>query len=273
MGVYGNPAGSPYGQPYGSPGGVAQPGLAGPGFPYTALTPDVTMVPTTTNGPLPDRYGWIQRYEFGVMPFSPVKDGWDRFGEWAFDLGLKYVAPLYPIPAIFSFEQQYDLRLLTGPSSPPDTYARPIFRARSIGSAGTSSSKRPSPAPERRRRVQSVDRQRFSEELESRRVRLGRAGRISLHSVARGHVYLGGRLLGPPARTHPALGRNDLSPQSILAMGPDLPAGARELFICGMSSVSKPRSTRGSNTIRKPTKSTTPSSASETGWNSTIGEP
>ncbi len=67
-------------------------------------------------------HGWVQRYEFGVMPFSQVKDGADRFGEWAFDLGWKYVAPLYPIPATFSFEQQYDLRLLTGPSSAPGTY-------------------------------------------------------------------------------------------------------------------------------------------------------
>ncbi|HUE13101.1 MAG TPA: hypothetical protein VMR25_02950 [Planctomycetaceae bacterium] len=120
-GCGGNCGAAPYGMQYGSPGGMAQPGLAGQTLPYSALTPDVTMVPTTTNGPLPDRSGWVQRYEFGVMPFSQVKDGWDRFGEWDFDLGWKYVAPLYPMPAIFSFEQQYDLRLLTGPTSPPGT--------------------------------------------------------------------------------------------------------------------------------------------------------
>lgn len=119
MEVYGNPACGPCGTPFGSPGGLVQPGLAEPIFPYKSLTPDVTMAPTTVNGPLPDRSGWVQRYEFGVMPFEQVRDGWDRFGEWTFDLGWKYVAPLYPMPAIFSFEQQYDLRLLSGPSSPP----------------------------------------------------------------------------------------------------------------------------------------------------------
>ena len=111
----------PYGAPFGSPGALVQPGMMEPLFPYKALTPDVTMVPTTANGPLPDRYGWVQRYELGVFPFSEAKNGWDRLGEWAFDLGLKYTAPLYPVPAIFSFEQQYGLRLLTGPSSPPGT--------------------------------------------------------------------------------------------------------------------------------------------------------
>jgi hypothetical protein len=115
--------GPPGGPPMGMvpPGGIVAPGMQS-GFPYSAQTPDVTMVPTTTAGPLPERYGWVQRYEMGVMPFSQVKDGGDRFGEWAFDLGWKYVAPLYPIPATFSFEQQYDLRLLTGPSSAPGTY-------------------------------------------------------------------------------------------------------------------------------------------------------
>ncbi len=233
MGVYGNPAGSPYGMPYGSPGGLVPPGLAGPSFPYTALTPDVTMVPTTTNGPLPDRYGWIQRYEFGVMPFSPVKDGADRFGEWAFDLGLKYVAPLYPIPATFSFEQQYDLRLLTGPSSAPDTY--PANLPGSLNRIGWDFELKtavPGPLNVVAAFNPSIDSD-FQKSLNQRRVRLGWAGRISLHSVARAHVYLGGRLLGPPARTHPALGRNDLSSQSILAMGPDLPTGARERLSVG----------------------------------------
>jgi hypothetical protein len=114
--------GAPMGAPYGAPGGFVPPGMGQSIFPYSALTPDVTMVPTTTNGPLPDRAGWVQRYEMGVMPFTAVKDGADRFGEWAFDLGWKYVAPLSPSPITFSFEQQYDLRLLSGPSSAPGTY-------------------------------------------------------------------------------------------------------------------------------------------------------
>jgi hypothetical protein len=121
--AYGMPMGPPMGMPMGMvpPGGIVAPGMQS-GFPYSAQSPDVTMVPTTTSGALPDRYGWVQRYDMGVMPFSQVKDGGDRFGEWAFDLGWKYVTPLAPAPITFSFEQQYDLRLLSGPSAAPGTY-------------------------------------------------------------------------------------------------------------------------------------------------------
>ncbi len=106
---------APYGVP---PGGVVAPSCGNP-FTYPSLTPDVTMVPTTPQGPLPARPGWVQQYQFGGMPFASTKDGWGHFGEETFDLNWKYVAPLYPAPLIFSFTQQYDLRLLDGPSSPP----------------------------------------------------------------------------------------------------------------------------------------------------------
>jgi hypothetical protein len=121
---YGAPYGMPMGAPMGAPPypGAVPPGYGQPIFPYSAQTPDVTMAPTTVQGPLPDRGGWVSRYEMGVMPFSAVKDGGDRFGEWAVDLGWKWVAPLSPSPVRFSFEQQYDLRLLTGPSSPVGSY-------------------------------------------------------------------------------------------------------------------------------------------------------
>jgi hypothetical protein len=99
-------------------GGVVAPFVGGP-FSYPSLTPDVTMVPTTPQGPLPNRPGWVQQYQVGGMPFSEAKDGWGHFGETTFDLDWKYVAPLYPAPLIFSFAQQYDLRLIEGPSSPP----------------------------------------------------------------------------------------------------------------------------------------------------------
>jgi hypothetical protein len=98
------------------PGGVAGP-CAAP-LAYPSLTPDVTMVPTTASGPLPNRPGWMQMYELGGMPFSNAKDGWGHFSEQDFDLAWKYVTPLYPAPIIFSFTQQYDLRLYEGPSSP-----------------------------------------------------------------------------------------------------------------------------------------------------------
>ncbi len=116
---YGAPMGPGYPAPY---PGALPPGYGQPIFPYSAQTPDVTMAPTTVQGPLPDRGGWVSRYEMGVMPFSAVKDGGDRFGEWAFDLAWKYVAPLAPAPITFSFEQQYDLRLMSGPSSPVGSY-------------------------------------------------------------------------------------------------------------------------------------------------------
>ncbi len=116
---YVNPAPSPYGMPMVPPGGLVSPGMTQSIFPYKALTPDVTMAPTTPNGPLPDRFGWTQRYELGFLPFSDAKDNWGHFGEMEFDLGWKYITPLYPTAAIFSFTQQYDLRLWGGPSSPP----------------------------------------------------------------------------------------------------------------------------------------------------------
>lgn len=101
-----------------APAGGVVAGCAGNPFTYPSLTPDVTMVPTTPQGPLPSRPGWVQQYQIGGMPFSEAKDGWGHFAEMTFDLNWKYVAPLYPAPVIFSFAQQYDLRLLEGPSSP-----------------------------------------------------------------------------------------------------------------------------------------------------------
>jgi hypothetical protein len=106
--------GAPIGAP---PGGVV--GAAGAPLSCPSLTPDVTMVPTTASGPLPNRAGWVQQYEIGGMPFSSTNNGWGHFAEATFDLAWKYVTPLYPAPLIFSFTQQYDLRLLEGPSSPP----------------------------------------------------------------------------------------------------------------------------------------------------------
>lgn len=106
--------------PYGSPSGMMNPGMVQPQFPYTSLTPDVTMSPTTPNGPLPNRYNsWIQRYEVGDLPATRSgTDGYGRFGVFEFDAAWKYITPVYPYPAIFSFTQQYDLRLWNGPDAP-----------------------------------------------------------------------------------------------------------------------------------------------------------
>ena len=107
------------GSPYGAPAGGVIGCCGGGPFSIPSLTPDVTMVPTTPNGPLPNRPGWVQQYDFGGMPFSSAKDGWGHFAEATFDLAWKYVTPLSSAPLVFSFTQQYDLRLLEGPSSPP----------------------------------------------------------------------------------------------------------------------------------------------------------
>ena len=65
----------------GPPGGLMQPGMGEPVWPYSAHTPDVSMAPTTgeraPSGPL--RLG--PAYELGVFPFTQAKDGWDRMGE------------------------------------------------------------------------------------------------------------------------------------------------------------------------------------------------
>ncbi len=105
----------------GGPMAVPPGGMVGPncGLSIPSQTPDVTMVSTTPQGPLPNRAGCVQQYQFGGMPFSSTNNGWGHFGEETFDLSWKYVASLAPAPLIFSFTQQYDLRLLEGPSSPP----------------------------------------------------------------------------------------------------------------------------------------------------------
>jgi len=97
---------------------MMDPGCCNSIFPYKAMTPDVTMAPTTPNGPMPDRSGWIQRYEIGFLPWADAKDNWGHFSEFEFDLDWKYITPLFPVPAVFSFTQQYDLRLWSGPQSP-----------------------------------------------------------------------------------------------------------------------------------------------------------
>jgi hypothetical protein len=94
------------------------PGAGSPVFPYTALSPDVTMLPAPPSGPLPNQNGWINRYEIGLLPTSATKDGFGDFGVFEFDLAWKHVAPLDPFPARFSYTQQYDLRLWDGPQTP-----------------------------------------------------------------------------------------------------------------------------------------------------------
>ena len=74
--MWSNPGYAPPGYPspmMGGPMGVPPGGMVGPncGLSIPSQTPDVTMVPTTPQGPLPNRAGWVQQYQFGGMPFWP----------------------------------------------------------------------------------------------------------------------------------------------------------------------------------------------------------
>jgi hypothetical protein len=102
-----------------SPGGLVEPGLMEPIFPYTAQTPDVTMLPTTIGGPLPNRYGWVSLYDFGLLPASSSSDDFGDVTITEFNLDWKYTAPLFPSPFVFSYTQQYGLRLWDGPTTAP----------------------------------------------------------------------------------------------------------------------------------------------------------
>jgi hypothetical protein len=115
--AYGRPLVGPYGAAPIPPGGLVNPVGIEPIIPYKALTPDITMAPTTTNGPLPDRYGWTQRYDFSYLPTAATRENAGNFSDFEFDLAWKYIQPLYPYGLIFSFTQQYDLRLLNGPDT------------------------------------------------------------------------------------------------------------------------------------------------------------
>jgi hypothetical protein len=116
-------AGPPPAAPYAMPSpplasGLIQPGPGQFSYPYSAQSPDVTMVPAPVAGALPDRYGWVQLYQVGELPSSDTRDNWGHFQEFTFDLDWKYTAPLYPAPLIFSFTQQFGYRSLDGVQSP-----------------------------------------------------------------------------------------------------------------------------------------------------------
>ena len=144
--------GAPMGMPMGPPGISRAPrwewsrraassrrAMVSPIFPYSAVARRDDGSNHDRPGPLPDRYGWVQRYELGVMPFSPVKDGGDRFGEWAFDLGWKYVAPLAPGADHVLVRAAIRPAAVDRSVGPPRARIRPTCRAHSTASAGISS--------------------------------------------------------------------------------------------------------------------------------------
>jgi hypothetical protein len=68
------------------------------------------------NGPQPYKYGWTVRQEIGFLPKEPTEGNLGNFGVTEFDTELEYTTAL-PTGWIFSFTQQYDLRLWDGPLS------------------------------------------------------------------------------------------------------------------------------------------------------------
>jgi hypothetical protein len=82
------------------------------------------MVPAPIAGALPDRYGWVQMYQVGELPSSDTRNNWGSFQEFTFDLDWKYTAPLYPLPLVWAFQQQFGYRSLSGVQS-PDYLAQP----------------------------------------------------------------------------------------------------------------------------------------------------
>ena len=48
------------------------------------------MVPVPLQGPVPDRAGWTQFYDFGYLPLSLTRNDAGDFDEFEFDLAWKY---------------------------------------------------------------------------------------------------------------------------------------------------------------------------------------
>ena len=119
-------------QPVAPPGGLWPDGPPRFSYPYSALSPDVTMVPTPVAGAIPDRYGWVQLYQVGELPGSDTRDDWGHFQEFTLDLDWKYTARLPRTPLVFSFTQEFGYRSLSGVPSPPISAGRLCIRRRSI---------------------------------------------------------------------------------------------------------------------------------------------
>jgi hypothetical protein len=108
--------------PYGAPAPItADPWLGGGGMPYAAPSPMGPMGGYTygVNGPMPYRFGWTARYDFGYLPSvgtsSPNVGSMSIF---AADFEKEYVKQL-PSSWVFSIAPQYNLRLWDGPRGTP----------------------------------------------------------------------------------------------------------------------------------------------------------
>ena len=86
---------------------LTQPGFGMPAPSYFAFG---------ANGPQPYRFGWTTRQDVSFIPKEPTQGNLGNFGVTEFDTELEYTTPL-PTGWIFSFTQQYNLRLWDGPLS------------------------------------------------------------------------------------------------------------------------------------------------------------
>lgn len=84
------------------------------GAPYAGMGP--SHFAFGANGPQPYQFGWTVRQDAGLIPNEPTEGNLGRFGVTEFDTELEYTSAL-PTGAIFSFTQQYNLRLWEGPTS------------------------------------------------------------------------------------------------------------------------------------------------------------
>jgi hypothetical protein len=127
-GGYGAPAPGGYGAP--PPGGyvlppsggyspyqpaplTGDPFLGSPGYGYSPYSNHFAF---GANGPQPYRFGWTVRQEAGFIPKVSTEGNLGNFGVTEFDTELEYTTALPP-GWIFSFTQQYNLRLWEGPHS------------------------------------------------------------------------------------------------------------------------------------------------------------
>lgn len=93
---------------------LGSPGLAAPTRPYPGGSA-FGRIPSGC-GPQPYRWGWTARHVFGYIPKVETQGNLGNFGVGEIDYELQYTTAL-PYAWVFSFTQQYNLRLWDGPHS------------------------------------------------------------------------------------------------------------------------------------------------------------
>ena len=95
---------------------VQNPFLGQPGLPGTSFGQPLGQFAFGANGPQPYRFGWTVRQDVGWIPKTSAEGNLGDFGVTEFDTELEYTTAV-TYGWIFSFTQQYNLRLWDGPLS------------------------------------------------------------------------------------------------------------------------------------------------------------